>query len=416
MKHKTKKFAAFVGLDWADKKHDVSIWAPDSAPVHHEIQNTPESLNDWLQSLRKQYPDGQIALCFEGSKSGLLFHLMGYDFVTIFQVNPKSMARFREAFTPSGAKGDQSDADFLREIVVNYHESLSPWEPDDEQTRMIALLAIDRRKAVEERTRLTNRLLANLKMYFPQAIKLAGETLYSPLAIDFFHKWPQLADIQKSKEATVRKFYLSHNSRSKTLIEERVSLVRSTIPITKDQAIIKSSILKTQMIVGQLAQLSKAIILYEAELENMYKHHPDKDIFDSFPGAGPALGPRLLAAWGSNRKRFDSAQSMQKFSGIAPIIIASGNSKRVLRRLACPKFILQTFHEFANCSRASSSWAEAYYKMQCKHGKSHHIAIRALAFKWIRIMFKCWQNKTKYNEAVYLKQLIKTKSPMLEFL
>ena len=98
---------------------------------------------------------------------------------------------------------------------------------------------------------------------------------------------------------------------------------------------------------------------------------------------------------------------MQKYSGTAPVTKASGKSKVIVRRLACPKFLLQTFHEFANCSRNSSIWAQAYYEMLREHGKSHHTAIRSLAFKWIRIMFRCWQNRTKYDEIKYLKALKK---------
>jgi hypothetical protein len=141
-----------------------------------------------------------------------------------------------------------------------------------------------------------------------------------------------------------------------------------------------------------------------------------KDIFDSFPGSGDALGPRLLSAWGTERDRYDSADSMQKYSGIAPVTKASGKSKIVVRRLACSKFLLQTFHEFANCSRQSSVWAQAYYEMLRSHGKTHHTAIRSLAFKWIRIMYRCWQDRTRYDEVKYLQALKKSNSLVLKFI
>ncbi|MBW6521394.1 MAG: IS110 family transposase [Desulfoarculaceae bacterium] len=103
-------FAAFVGVDWADKKHDVSISSGDGGkPVHQVITHTPEALNEWLLSLRQQYPDGLIALCLEQSRGALIFHLLGYDFLTLFPVNPKNLARFREAFAGSGAKVQLED-------------------------------------------------------------------------------------------------------------------------------------------------------------------------------------------------------------------------------------------------------------------------------------------------------------------
>ena len=414
MKNNNTQFAAFVGLDWADQKHDISIVpAGGNEPEHQVIAHTPENLNEWFMKLHQQYPDGQIAICLEQSRGALIFHLLGYDFLTLFPVNPKSLARFREAFTPSGAKSDFSDADYLREMVAVHHHRLRPWKPDDEQSRTISFLAEGRRKAVEERTRLVNKLRSTLKMYFPQAINLVGDVLHSTLALDLLRKWPQLCCIQGAHSKTVQKFYANHNSRSTERINERLKLIQTALPLTVDQAVIKSSLIIVKMLIGQITQLNSSIKEFDAELKTLYDQHPDKDIFDSFPGAGDVLGPRLIAAWGSDRTRYESADSVQKYSGIAPITKASGKSKIVVRRIACPKFLLQTFHEFANCSRRSSIWAQAYYEMQREHGKSHHTAVRSLAFKWIRIMYRCWQDRTKYNEVKYLQALKKTHSPLL---
>ena len=170
------------------------------------------------------------------------------------------------------------------------------------------------------------------------------------------------------------------------------------------------------MLRGQVSQLNSSIDEFDKELKSLYDKHPDKDLFDSLPGSGDVLGPRLVAAWGSDRDRHDSASSMQQYSGIAPVTKASGKTKIILRRLACPKFLLQTFHEFSNSSRKSSIWAGAYYEMMRERGKSHHTAIRSLAFKWIRIMFSCWKNRIKYDEIKYLRVLKKSKSPLLKYI
>lgn len=417
MNNKTIQFAAFVGIDWADQKHDISVSDHGSGkPVHQVINHTPEALSQWLDELRRQYPEGKIAVCLEQSKGALIFHLLGYDFLTIFPINPKSFARYREAFTTSGAKGDPPDADLLREIVAVHNDRLRPWEPDDEQTRTIAFFAEGRRKTVAERTRLTNRLRSTLKMYFPQALNLVGKTLHSTITLDFLRKWPQLHNVQRAKKKTVQVFFSSHNSRSSKRIKERLALIRSATPLTQDQAVIKSCLITVKMFVGQIAQLNNTIDEFDRELKTLYDKHPDKDIFDSFPGSGDALGPRLLSAWGTDRDRYDSAESMQKYSGIAPITKASGKSKIVIRRVASPKFLLQTFHEFANCSRNFSVWAQAYYEMARDLGKPHHMAIRSLAFKWIRIMYRCWQNRIEYDEVKYLQALKRSNSPLLGFI
>ena len=140
--------------------------------------------------------------------------------------------------------------------------------------------------------------------------------------------------------------------------------------------------------------------------------HPDFFIFQSLPGAGAALAPPLLAALGSQRDRYASAEEVQKYSGIAPVTERSGEKKWVHFRWACPKFLRQSFHEWAGHSTAQSVWARAYYQQQRQRGKDHHAAVRALAFKWIRIVFRCWQERAAYDENRYLAALAKRGSPL----
>ena len=125
------------------------------------------------------------------------------------------------------------------------------------------------------------------------------------------------------------------------------------------------------------------------------------------------MAPRLLAAFGSQRERYQDAGEVQTLSGIAPVIESSGKVRWVHFRFACPKFIRQTFHEFAGHSIAKSEWARAYYQLQLRRGKKHHAAVRALAFKWIRILFRCWKDRVAYDERIYLAALAKRNSPLL---
>ena len=144
--------------------------------------------------------------------------------------------------------------------------------------------------------------------------------------------------------------------------------------------------------------------------------HPDAEIFTRLPGAGDALAPRLLVAFGTDRQRIGSARAVQDYSGIAPVTKRSGKSTTVQRRFACPKFLRQTFHEFAGHSIASSPWAKAYYDLQRARGKKQHADVRALAFKWIRVLYRCWKTRTLYDEARYLETLRTKDSPILHYL
>ncbi len=132
------------------------------------------------------------------------------------------------------------------------------------------------------------------------------------------------------------------------------------------------------------------------------------------PGMGSCMGPRMLAALGDNRNRFNSAEEIQNYAGIALVTERSGQKSWVHWRWQCAKFVRQTFVEWAAKTVKSSYWAKLYYQGQREKGKSHQSAIRVLAFKWIRIIYHCWKTRTYYDEAKYLLALKDRNSPLLK--
>ena len=149
------------------------------------------------------------------------------------------------------------------------------------------------------------------------------------------------------------------------------------------------------------------------KIRQLLAAHEDSVLFNQLPGAGPALAPRLLAAFGTRRERFQTAAQWQAYSGVAPVVERSGKRTRIRFRCACPKFLRQSLHEFAAFSIRKSVWARAYYEQQRARGKTHHCALRSLAFKWIRILFRCWQQRTPYNMQIYWQALVRRGSPLL---
>jgi len=412
-----EEFAAFVGLDWADEKHDV--WLRDAATQqtrHQVIEQSPEGLSGWAGELRRQYPDKLIAVCLEQSRGALIYGLMEYPFLVLYPINPLTLAKYREAFTPSCAKDDPTDAEFLCELVTQHRDRLQPWRPDDEQTRLLGLLNEGRRGAVDLRTKMVLQLLATLKKYFPQALALIGEDWDSPMACDFLLQWPDLPSVQRSKPQSVRSFYYGHNCRNKEAVEQRLELIKQAKPLTTDTAVVTSCAMTVKMLATQIRHLNKAIADYEQQIAKVFAAHPDANIFSSFPGAGNAMAPRLLCAFGSDRDRFATPTDVQNFTGISPVIERSGKGTWVHWRWNAPEFVRQSVHEFAKCSLPQCAWAHAYYQMQRERGKGHHAAIRALAFKWLRILFRCWKDRVPYDEAVYLQSLAKGGSAILKYM
>jgi len=298
------------------------------------------------------------------------------------------------------------------DLLRKHRDQFKPWRPDDEETRTLALLNEERRKNVQMRLKIVQRLHATLKSYFPQALELLCGNLTSELACAFILKWPTLEALKRAKPETVRAFYYRHMYRRADLIENNIKKIAVAVPLTEDAAILTASTLAAQTLARQIRATNVSIEEYDQVIKRRFKTHPDSFIFKSFPGAGPNLAPRLLTAFGADRDRYANAIDMQTYSGIAPVVERSGKQEWIHWRWACPKFIRQSFHEFARCSLGYSLWARAYFDQQKEKGASQHAAFRALAFKWIRILYRCWQERVPYDEDRYLEALKRNGSPL----
>jgi len=238
--------------------------------------------------------------------------------------------------------------------------------------------------------------------------------LHTARACAFLQRWPSLQALKRATSSSIRKFYKAQGYRGEDKLVQLIANIKQAQPLTEDEAVLVASVMKVQVLTAQIPLLTESIERYDQQIASLFAKHDDSTLFGSFPGAGPALAPRLLAAFGSNRSRFEFAAEMQQLSGIAPVTEKSGNGIWIHWRLACSKFLRQTFHEFAGKSISQSDWARAYYDRQIARGKSHHAALRALAFKWIRIIFRCWKSRTPYDETVYCKTLKFRGSPLAE--
>ena len=399
------EFAAFIGIDWADQKH---IWCLQTAGSKQresgELEHTPETVESWVANLYQRFAPRPIAVAVEQSRGALVFMLSKYEPFHLFPVPAQMSASMRQALYPSGAKDDPRDADLLLDLLLQHRNKLRRLSPDIEATRRVQNLVEERRKLVDEKTAQINRLTDHLKVYFPQMLEWF-ERLDSELVCALLERWPALEELQKASPASLRAFLRKHRCRDRERMEQRMEAIRRAIPAIRDRAVIEAKSAAVKVIVQLVRILVEGIEDLDGQIEEAAAAHPDFFIFNSLPGAGPVMAPRLLAAFGSQRERYRSAREIQSFSGIAPVTESSGKRKWVHFRWACPKFLRQTFHEWAGHSIVYSDWARAYYRQQRSKGNTHHAAVRALAFKWIRIVFRCWQDGVAYDENRYLAAL-----------
>ena len=406
------QFAAFIGIDWADKKHVWRLQAVGSEKRESgELEHTPEAVEAWVGQLCQRFANRPIAVAVEQSRGALVFMLSKYEVLHLFPVPSTMSASMRAALYPSGAKDDPRDADLLLDLLLQHRDKLRRLSPDTEATRRVQNLVEARRKLVDEKTAQTNRLMSHLKIYFPQMLDWF-ERLDTELVCALLERWPTLEELQKVPPAKLRAFFQTYHCRDRELIERRIVAIRQAIPAIRDRAVIEATSTLVKVVVQVIRSLVEGIANLDEKVEEAAAAHPDFFIFDSLPGAGATLAPRLLAAFGSQRERYSSAREVQSYSGIAPVMESSGKKQWVHFRVACPKFLRQSFHEWAGHSIMYSVWARSYYQKLRSRGKGHHAAVRALAFKWIRVVFRCWKDGVVYDESKYLASLARHGSPL----
>lgn len=412
MNAELSQFTAVIGIDWADKKHDVCVQAIGSdVREFSRISHKVEKIHEWAQLMVERH-GGQMAVAVELSKGPIVSALQKYNFFVIYPINPTTLAKYREAFNPSGAKDDPTDAELALDILLNHPNHFTPLNPQSVEMRSLMTLVEQRRRIMNDRIRITNRLRNALKQYYPQVLDWFDH-IDTPLFCDFIKQWPTLAQVKRARRTTLEKFFHEHNMRRKPLLERRIEAIKSAQPLTTDEAVITPYRLQALTLVDQLTVALNSLRLYDHEIAVLAPQHADYKLFSSLPGAGPLLAPRLLVAFGEQRERFANAAEVQKYSGIAPVTERSGQKSWIHWRWQCPTFLRQTFVEWAAQTINKSYWAGLFYYQQRAKGCTYQAAVRALAFKWIRILYRCWKTSTPYDETKYLKALRDRGSPLL---
>lgn len=406
-------FVACVGLDWGDQQHAFAL-NPQSpgAPVETgDLVNSPEVLHTWLQGLAHRFQSQPVALAVETSRGPLIHIFAAYPWLTVFPIHPATSARYRKAFRPSGATDDLPDALTLLELVRGHREKLRPLPCQDAVTSKLDALVQLRRDAVDRRTQVILQLEALLKSYYPQALALIGGSLTTELALAFLKRWPDPVALKATRASSLKTFYYQHSLRSQQLVQERLQLHSQMVLLTTDPDVLEIAVLHLRLLLDQLRTFQHHLAGLEQRIATLFKDHEEAYLFRDLPGAGAALQPRLLVAFGQDRSLYPDPASLQKYAGLAPVIEKSGRQCWIHWRWHAPTFLRQTFVEWAGQTVVYSTWARAYYQRMKTKGKNHHVILRALAFKWIRILWKCWQCRTPYDETRYLAQLHRRKSP-----
>jgi transposase len=231
------QYSAYIGLDWADTKHDVCVQSAKSGEREFSVvKHNPAALDEWVKELQKRF-GGMIAIAVELSKGPIVSVLQRYDFVVIFPINPSTLAKYREAFQPSRAKDDPTDAELALDLLVRHPHRFKPLQPQGAEIRTLATLVEHRRQQVNDKIRVTNLLRATFKEYYPHILEWFDH-IDTPLFCAFFRRWPTLIQAKRARATTLRRFFREQHMYRETVIERRITAIKSSLPLTEDDVLI----------------------------------------------------------------------------------------------------------------------------------------------------------------------------------
>lgn len=389
----------FVGNDWAEDHHDVSVMDQQGSKLAAKrLGEGIEGVSTFHALLAAHVEDPtQVRIGIETDR-GLWVNALVAAGYQVYSINPKAAARYRDRHHVSGAKSDASDAKMLADLVRTDAHNHRLVAGDSAQVEGIKVIARAHQNLVWSRARETNRLRNALREYYPAALA-AFEDLDDRDALAVLGRAPDpttgarltLSQIKAVLRAGGRRRYLDATAQR---IQDALRSEQLAAPAPVAAAYAAS----TKALVGLLVAYNTQIRDLEAQLGQSFEQHPDAAIYLSLPGLGEVLGARVLGEFGDEPERFADAKSRRNYAGTSPITKASGKKKVVLARYVRNKRLYDAIDQWAFCSLSTSPGARAYYDERRAADYEHHEALRALGNRWIAILHGCLKHRTPYDE------------------
>jgi transposase len=388
----------YVGLDWSDTHHDVVVLDEAGHRVGTQrFAHSHQGLQDLKHFLLSIASDPEQLACMVETTHGLLITFLLEAGIPVYPVNPKTANKLRKT---AGAKTDRIDAYLLAKTGRFDLADLRRLSPDSPIVAELKTLTRDQDALIQTQTRLVNQLTACLKEYYPVVLKLFSK-LHQRSTLLFLQRYPTPAAAQA---ASLEELTLLLKASKHPKAPEAAAHILEELHqphLVADEVIVRAKSRLLLSLVRQLLAVIEDIKSYDKEIATLFLKHPDHELWQSLPRAAKRLAPRLLAEWGEDRTRSSDAQSVQELAGTAPVPFQSGNFAKAHKRFACLKPLRNVLHQFAGQPTLSEPWAASYYQRKRAAGKSHSMAVRALANVWVRIIYRLWQDATGYQRSIF---------------
>ena len=393
----------YIGVDWADAAH--VIWVEDehgTKVLARTVPHTADGLAEWGRWLDEQRTQGiELWAAIERPDGRVVDFLLDHG-VLVYPINPKALDRARDRYRPSKSKSDFFDARVLASFLRTDQAHLAALQPSSDAAQELKLLTRDYDRLVREQTRLVNQLTAALKEYYPRVLEVCAD-LTAKRTAAFLRAYPTPAVLAELTEATWQQFAAAHRWSAGQAAVLWPVLQRPQLSVPAHVARAKSRLVL--VLLQQLEPVVTAVDEYRQVVMDCFVVQPAAEWASTLPASQGTLVPTSWAELGDALGRWRSWQHLQGYSGVVPVTRSSGKSQSVSFRFACNLHLRRALQQFAFCSLKSSEWARAYYDRQRARGHRHQAALRALAAKWVKIIFVLWTRHVPYDENYHLAMM-----------
>ncbi|MBB2506510.1 IS110 family transposase [Amycolatopsis echigonensis] len=409
-----------AGIDWAESFHDVALGRPGEGVIEQfRIDHTAAGVNRLVaRCLELETDPADVRVVLE-TRHGLLVETLADAGFTVLPVNPDVVARRRG---PAKKKDDAEDARICCLLALDQFLELRKLIPHGELAGELRTIARDDERAARDERRLLNRLRADLLATFPAALAIAGGNLGSPVMLKLLSRWPGHDELAAADPHDIAAFAraASHGWPDRFAARVADALAADRLPVKDYLARAKTgtiALTATQLLAirdqrraweRRMAELllgtARRGHATQAKEPDPGKAVPGGDIYLSFPGLGDRLAARIAGEIGDDITQFATPNGLQCYGGTAPVTRRSGRSEFVVaRRLAHNHYLGAAVHQWAFCSLSRSAWAREFYDGKIAAGKSHHSALRALANRWLEILWHCLVKRIRYDETIHIR-------------
>lgn len=384
----------YVGIDWADQKHDVCILA-DTGQIIQEFQisHTLKGFQTLSATLVRL---ADVKINIERS-DGLLVDWLVRQSWPIY-LTPTVVTHHRR---PRRTKDDPGDAFLLAHLLRLGDPECRPLTQRGQLVEHLRQLLLAYNGMLREQRRLGNRLIYQLKQYYPAALHTFSQP-YNLVALAFLEQYPTPEAAQQATTEELHDFLIAHHYGGKKVDVKLAELQRVLHTPAPKATVPDGLVTHVQLLIPVLRSVCQGRNTLERDVLALFPTHPDAAWWTSFPGSDRLTAARLLAWIGDDRRRFPTPEMLQAVAGTVPVTRRSGKSRTVEFRTACSHPLRKAVDDLARQSVRDSSWAKAYFDSQIDRGHAVARSYRALANRWLSIIWKLWQTGEPYDESVHI--------------